>query len=115
MESHISFFGGYTFSLSEMLVLISGGYTFCLLNLYQEDFEKLGVLAFEMETTIASLEEELAAERGEKEEALCRNEGLDSEITALTEKLEHSNVQLEHLQEDVMDLVRLFIQLIIDP
>ncbi|VVA97081.1 unnamed protein product [Arabis nemorensis] len=70
----------------------------------QENFNKLEVLAFEMETTIASLEEELAAERGEKEEALCRNEGLDSEITALTEKLEHSNAQLEYLQKDVMEL-----------
>ncbi|CAH8259971.1 unnamed protein product [Arabidopsis lyrata] len=70
----------------------------------QEEFKQLEVLAFEMETTIASLEEELAAERGEKREALCRNEGLDSEITDLTEKLEHSNTQLEHLQKDVSEL-----------
>ncbi|KAL1193950.1 Kinesin-like protein KIN-7O [Cardamine amara subsp. amara] len=70
----------------------------------QEDFKQLEVLAFEMETTIASLEEELAAERGEKEEALYRNEGLDLEITALTEKLEHSNTQLEHLQNDITEL-----------
>ncbi|KAG7581089.1 Kinesin motor domain [Arabidopsis suecica] len=70
----------------------------------QEEFKQLEVLAFEMETTIASLEEELAAERGEKKEALCRNEGLDSEITDLTEKLEHSNTQLEHLQKDVTEL-----------
>lgn len=67
-----------------------------------------------METTIDSLEEELAAESGEKEKALCRNEGLDSEITALTEKLEHSNTQLEHLQKDVTELVRLNMQLMID-
>jgi len=73
------------------------------------------VLAFEMETTIASLEEELAAERGEKEEALCRNDGLGSEITDLTEKLEHSNTKLEHLQNDVTELVRLFMKLMIDP
>ncbi|XP_023641305.1 kinesin-like protein KIN-7O isoform X2 [Capsella rubella] len=70
----------------------------------QEEFKQLEVLAFEMETTIASLEEELAAERGEKEETLSRNEGLDSEIRALTEKLEHSNTQLEHLQKDVIEL-----------
>ncbi|CAD5322592.1 unnamed protein product [Arabidopsis thaliana] len=70
----------------------------------QEEFKQLEVLAFEMETTIASLEEELAAERGEKEEALCRNDGLVSEITDLTEKLEHSNTQLEHLQNDVTEL-----------
>ncbi|VYS56872.1 unnamed protein product [Arabidopsis thaliana] len=70
----------------------------------QEEFKQLEVLAFEMETTIASLEEELAAERGEKEEALCRNDGLGSEITDLTEKLEHSNTQLEHLQNDVTEL-----------
>ncbi|XP_010486612.1 PREDICTED: kinesin-like protein KIN-7O [Camelina sativa] len=73
-------------------------------NQLQEDFRQLEVLAFEMETTIASLEEELVAERGEKEEALCRNDGLDSEITALTEKLEHSNTQLEDLQKDVTEL-----------
>jgi centromeric protein E len=70
----------------------------------QEEFKQLEVLAFEMETTIASLEEELAAERGEKEEALCRNDGLGSEITDLTEKLEHSNTKLEHLQNDVTEL-----------
>ncbi|CAA7059993.1 unnamed protein product [Microthlaspi erraticum] len=70
----------------------------------QEEFRNLEVLAFEMETTIASLEEELAAERGEKEEALCGKEGLESEIIALTEKLDHSNTQLEHLQKDVMEL-----------
>uniref|UniRef100_A0A1J3ET78 Kinesin-related protein 4 n=4 Tax=Noccaea caerulescens TaxID=107243 RepID=A0A1J3ET78_NOCCA len=63
----------------------------------QEEFRKLEVLAFEMETTIASLEEELAAERGVKG-------GLESEITDLTEKLEHSDTQLEHLQKDVMEL-----------
>ncbi|XP_010418541.1 PREDICTED: kinesin-like protein KIN-7O [Camelina sativa] len=73
-------------------------------NQLQEDFRQLEVLAFEMETTIASLEEELVAERGEKEEALCRNDGLDSEIAALTEKLEHSNTQLEDLQKDVTEL-----------
>jgi len=86
-----------------------------LLHIYQEEFKQLEVLAFEMETTIASLEEELAAERGEKEEALCRNDGLGSEITDLTEKLEHSNTQLEHLQNDVTELVRLFMKLMIDP
>lgn len=68
-----------------------------------------------METTIASLEEELAAERGVKEEALCGKEGLELEITDLTEKLEHSDTQLEHLQKDVMELVSLFMQLMIDP
>ncbi|KAF8094214.1 hypothetical protein N665_0367s0003 [Sinapis alba] len=70
----------------------------------QEEFHSLEALAFEMETTIASLEEELAAERGEKEELLCRSEGLDSEITALTEKLEHSNTQLEQMQIDITEL-----------
>ncbi|XP_018492806.2 kinesin-like protein KIN-7O isoform X2 [Raphanus sativus] len=69
----------------------------------QEEFHNLEALAFEMETTIASLEEELAAERGEKEELLCRSEGLDSEVTALTEKLEQSNTQLEQLQIDITE------------
>lgn len=68
-----------------------------------------------METTIASLEEELAAERGEKEELLCRSEGLDQEVTSLTEKLELSNTQLEQLQIDITELVSLFLQLMIDP
>ncbi|CAN8259873.1 unnamed protein product [Cochlearia groenlandica] len=70
----------------------------------QEEYHKLEVLAFEMETTIASLEDELAAERGVKEEVQCRNESLNSEIIALTQKLEHSNTQLEHLQIDVAEL-----------
>ncbi|RID71302.1 hypothetical protein BRARA_C03246 [Brassica rapa] len=70
----------------------------------QEEFHNLEALAFEMETTIASLEEELAAERGEKEELLCRSEGLDQEVTSLTEKLELSNTQLEQLQIDITEL-----------
>lgn len=82
---------------------------------YQEEFHNLEALAFEMETTIASLEEELAAERGEKEELLCRSEGLDQEVTSLTEKLELSNTQLEQLQIDITELVSLFLQLMIDP
>uniref|UniRef100_A0A1J3K7Z1 Uncharacterized protein n=1 Tax=Noccaea caerulescens TaxID=107243 RepID=A0A1J3K7Z1_NOCCA len=69
----------------------------------QENFENLEVLAFELEKKIASLEE-LVAKHGEKEKAVCRNEGLDSEITALTEKLEHSNTQIEHLQKDNTEL-----------
>lgn len=63
-----------------------------------------------METTIASLEEELAAERGEKEGLLCRSEGLDQEVTSLTEKLELSNTQLEQLQIDITELVSLFLE-----
>ncbi|KAL0799387.1 hypothetical protein Bca101_054562 [Brassica carinata] len=70
----------------------------------QEEFHNLEALAFEMETTIASLEEELAAERGVKEELLCRSEGLDSEVTALIEKLEQSNTQLEQMQIDITEL-----------
>ncbi|CAA7034574.1 unnamed protein product [Microthlaspi erraticum] len=69
----------------------------------QENLKNLEVLAFEMEKKIASLEE-LVAKHGEKEKALCRNEGLDSEITALTEKLKHSNTQIEHLQKDNTEL-----------
>ncbi|XP_010543512.1 PREDICTED: kinesin-like protein KIN-7O isoform X2 [Tarenaya hassleriana] len=73
-------------------------------QLLQEDYRKLEVLAFEMETTIASLEEELSVARSEKEEALCRNEGLTSEIAALTKELEHSNSQLEIVQKEVSEL-----------
>ncbi|KAL8162959.1 hypothetical protein V2J09_014448 [Rumex salicifolius] len=52
----------------------------------QEDYKKLEVLAFEMEATIASLEEELALVKQEKEETVARNESLSSELELLSEK-----------------------------
>jgi predicted nuclease with TOPRIM domain len=65
----------------------------------------LEVLAFEMEATIASLEEEVTAAHKEKEEAISRNESLASELEALTEKLNISNAEVNVLQEDASRLV----------
>lgn len=70
----------------------------------QEDYKKLEVLAFEMETTIASLEEELAAANQEKEEILARNASLGSELEILSEKLDTSNTEINALQEEISDL-----------
>lgn len=58
-----------------------------------------------METTIASLEEELAAASREREEALSRNENLASELEALSERLSKSSTELNILQEEVSGLV----------
>ncbi|CAK9184034.1 unnamed protein product [Ilex paraguariensis] len=70
----------------------------------QEDYKKLEVLAFEMETTIASLEEELAATHGEKEEAISRTESLASELQTLSDKLIITNSELNKWQEEVSRL-----------
>ncbi|CAL0321569.1 unnamed protein product [Lupinus luteus] len=70
----------------------------------QEEHQKLEVFAFESETRIASLEEELAAALKEKEEAICINEGLTSELDDLTEKLNTSTSELYNLKEDISAL-----------
>ncbi|KAA8517248.1 hypothetical protein F0562_017500 [Nyssa sinensis] len=70
----------------------------------QEDYKKLEVFAFEMETTIASLEEELAAALEEKEQTISRNGSLGSELQALSDKLNMSNSELNMLQEEVSGL-----------
>ncbi|KAL5812063.1 hypothetical protein ACOSQ3_027013 [Xanthoceras sorbifolium] len=70
----------------------------------QEDYKKLEVLAFEMETTIASLEEDLAAAYSEKEEAISRNENFASELEAVSQTLNISNTELNELQEVMSDL-----------
>ncbi|KAK2991263.1 hypothetical protein RJ640_023677 [Escallonia rubra] len=70
----------------------------------QEDFGKLEVLAFEMERTIASLEDQLAATRGEKEEALSGIEHYALEMQVLSDKLNMSNTELSTLQDVVSSL-----------
>ncbi|KAF5747946.1 centromere-associated protein E isoform X1 [Tripterygium wilfordii] len=70
----------------------------------QEDYRKLEVLAFEMETHIASLEDALAAASKEKEEVIYRNEGLALELEVMSEKLNVSNSELKLLQEDISRL-----------
>ncbi|KAF7135026.1 hypothetical protein RHSIM_Rhsim08G0184500 [Rhododendron simsii] len=70
----------------------------------QEDYKKLEVLAFEMETTIASLEEELAAAREEKDVTVSRTESLTSDLQTLYDKLSLSNLELSTLQGEISDL-----------
>ncbi|XP_015582327.2 kinesin-like protein KIN-7O isoform X1 [Ricinus communis] len=71
------------------------------LQVMEEDYRKLEVFAFEMETMIASLEEEVATTQKEKEEAVSRNDSLTSELEALFEKLNITNSDLNMLQEEV--------------
>ncbi|XP_010276627.1 PREDICTED: kinesin-like protein KIN-7O isoform X2 [Nelumbo nucifera] len=70
----------------------------------QDEYKKLEVLAFEMETTIASLEEDLAVANGEKEEALVRNEILASELEATSNKLNTSDTELKMLEEEISSM-----------
>lgn len=65
------------------------------------------VYAFEMETKINSLEEELSAVYREKENAMSTNDALASELENLSEKLSTSNLELEALQEELWALVSL--------
>ncbi|KAK6232089.1 hypothetical protein SCA6_002162 [Theobroma cacao] len=70
----------------------------------QEDYKKLEVLAFEMETTIASLEEELAAAHREKREAISRNEDLALAFEALTKKFNITSSEMNALHEELSGL-----------
>lgn len=63
------------------------------------------MLAFEMETTIASLEDELAVAHREKDEAISQAESLSCELHSLSEELNVSNLGLATLQEEVSGLV----------
>ncbi|TYH47047.1 hypothetical protein ES332_D11G384100v1 [Gossypium tomentosum] len=73
-------------------------------QIMQEDYKKLEVLAFEMETTIASLEKELAAACRDREEAISRSEDLALEFEVLTEKLDISSSEINALQEELSRL-----------
>ncbi|EXC19622.1 Centromere-associated protein E [Morus notabilis] len=70
----------------------------------QEEYKKMEVYAFEMETKIASLEDQLLAVCREKEETFSRSEYLASELEVLSEKLNTSNSELNLLQEEVSGL-----------
>ncbi|QCD99399.1 centromeric protein E [Vigna unguiculata] len=70
----------------------------------QEEHKKLEVFAFESETRIASLEEEITATLKEKEEVISINEGLMLELEGLTEKLNTSTTELYHLKEEIYAL-----------
>ncbi|KAF3451459.1 hypothetical protein FNV43_RR07554 [Rhamnella rubrinervis] len=70
----------------------------------QEEYKKMEVYAFEMETKIVSLEDELSAVIREREETLSKNDDLTSELEALSEKLNISNLEVNALQEEVSAL-----------
>ncbi|KAL6272660.1 hypothetical protein ACE6H2_023352 [Prunus campanulata] len=70
----------------------------------QEEYKKMEVYAFEMETKMTSLEEELASVYREKEDAVSISEGLASELENLSEKLSSSNLELDALQEELLAL-----------
>ncbi|KAL8238901.1 hypothetical protein R6Q59_015468 [Mikania micrantha] len=76
----------------------------CGVTVDQEEYKKLEVLAFEMETTIGSLEEKLAITDDEKQQAVLRSETLAFEVEELTEKLNLSNSELQKLEELVSSL-----------
>ncbi|KAI3692015.1 hypothetical protein L6452_31820 [Arctium lappa] len=70
----------------------------------QEEYRKLEVLAFEMETTIGSLEEKLATTNDEKEQAVLSSERLVLEVQDLSDKLNFSNSELQTLEDLVSSL-----------
>ncbi|KVH91733.1 Kinesin, motor domain-containing protein [Cynara cardunculus var. scolymus] len=70
----------------------------------QEEYRKLEVLAFEMETTIGSLEEKLATTNDEKEQAVLNSERLVLEVQDLSDKLNFSNSELQALEDLVSSL-----------
>ncbi|CAL9049847.1 kinesin-like protein KIN-7I isoform X1 [Musa acuminata AAA Group] len=67
----------------------------------QEDYQKLELCAFDMEAEISSLKEALISAFGEKEEALARNEFLNSEVEALSDKLLTADSEIKSLKEEV--------------
>ncbi|KAL5542545.1 hypothetical protein UlMin_010255 [Ulmus minor] len=69
-----------------------------------QEYNKLEVYAFELETKIASLEEQLSTEFREKEEIVARNEDMTSELEGLSEKLNTSSLDLSLLQEEISAL-----------
>ncbi|KAK4485521.1 hypothetical protein RD792_008163 [Penstemon davidsonii] len=67
----------------------------------QEEHKKLEVLAFEMEATIASLEDQLAMTYEEKNEATSRAEILAFDLQTLSDELHVSHSELSTLKEEV--------------
>ncbi|KAK4404781.1 Kinesin-like protein KIN-7O [Sesamum angolense] len=67
----------------------------------EEEYKKLEVVAFEMETVIGALEEQLAIANGEKDAATSRAESLASDLQALSDELYLSNSELSTLKEEV--------------
>ncbi|KAL0404825.1 UNVERIFIED_CONTAM: Kinesin-like protein KIN-7O [Sesamum radiatum] len=71
----------------------------------EEEYKKLEVVAFEMETVIGALEDQLAIANGEKDAATSRAETLASDLQALSDELYSSNSELSTLKEEVSSLV----------
>ncbi|XP_029129741.1 kinesin-like protein KIN-7O isoform X2 [Cajanus cajan] len=80
------------------------GLAFSLEQTLQEEHKKLEVFAFESETRIASLEEEITGILKEKEEVISINEGLTSELEGLTEKLNTSSSEVYNLKEEISSI-----------
>lgn len=72
----------------------------------KDDYSRLEFRAFEMEATIASLEEELAVAHKETDEVMQKCESLASELTGHSDKISILNLELTTLHEEVADLVR---------
>ncbi|XP_056158281.1 kinesin-like protein KIN-7O isoform X3 [Syzygium oleosum] len=70
----------------------------------QEEYRRLEVLAFEMEATIASLEEELAAACKEKDEVMSKCESLALELEVQSQNMSTSSSELTGLQEEISKL-----------
>ncbi|KAK9169738.1 hypothetical protein Syun_001878 [Stephania yunnanensis] len=73
-------------------------------QIMQEEYKKLEVMAFEMEATISSLEEELALANKEKEDTLLKNEILTSDLEDTSSELNAVNSELKELQEEVSSM-----------
>ncbi|XP_057427737.1 kinesin-like protein KIN-7O isoform X2 [Lotus japonicus] len=80
------------------------GVSFSMEQTLQEEHKKLEVFAFESETRITSLEEQVKAALKEKEEIISINEGLNLELEGLTEKLNTSTSELCYLKEEISAL-----------
>ncbi|CAA2972323.1 kinesin KIN-7O [Olea europaea subsp. europaea] len=70
----------------------------------EEDYKRLEVLAFEMEATIASLEEQLSIAHGDKDVATLRSESLASDLKELSDELNDTKSKLSTLKEEVSAL-----------
>lgn len=70
----------------------------------QEEYRRLEVLAFEMETTIGSLEAQLASANEEKEVAISNSKSLASKLQELSDEFNMSHSELHKLQEEISDL-----------
>jgi hypothetical protein len=71
----------------------------------QEEYQKLDVHAFNMETEISSLQEALTTSIAEKDEALSKVELMTSELEDLANKLNSSELERNSLSDQIALLV----------